>query len=83
MAPISSLYDDDRPTIRDWNVSTGTPDRIASPISGSISALPLCLPSCQIDSATPHSLRPEQKFSVPSIGSRIAIQLDDRSMSGT
>lgn len=68
--------------MRDLKVSTGWPDRIASPISGSISALPWWTPSCQIESATPHSLRPEQKFSVPSIGSTIATQFVPSWMSG-
>lgn len=48
------------------------PEISTSPISGNISALPACSPWHQSERATPHSLRPEQKFSVPSIGSSTA-----------
>ncbi len=45
-----------------------------SPSSGSRIALAWCAPSRQMESETPHSLKPEQKFSVPSIGSSTAVQ---------
>lgn len=48
---------------------------ITSFSSGIISKLPACASPRQIDKDTPHSLSPEQKFSVPSMGSSTARQV--------
>ncbi len=72
--PIASEYEDEKPTMRDRGTSGIAPVVIASPSSGIISRLPSCFPARQIERETPHSLRPEQKFSVPSIGSSTATQ---------
>lgn len=58
--------------MRDRSCWMRSPDISWSPSSGSISRLPRCAPSRQSPSETPHSRRPEQKFSVPSIGSSSA-----------
>lgn len=58
--------------MRDLGTRGMAPLIMHSPNSGIISMLPAWPPARQIESDVPHSLRPEQKFSVPSIGSSTA-----------
>lgn len=70
---ISGVIDEEKPVMRDRILRMGIPVARWSPSSGSISRLPAWAPPRQRLSDTPHSLKPEQKFSVPSMGSSTAI----------
>lgn len=67
-----SLNEDEKPTMRDRGTRGIAPDVMPSPSSGISNMLPACFPPRQIERDVPHSFRPEQKFSVPSIGSSTA-----------
>lgn len=58
--------------MRDRGTRGMSPLSIISPSSGSISRLPAWSSPRQSDRDVPHIFRPEQKFSVPSIGSSTA-----------
>ena len=68
-AAMSSEKDDDNPVLRDRSFGGRSPVIRRSPSSGKRRRLPACTPPLHNPNDTPHSFRPEQKFSVPSIGS--------------
>jgi hypothetical protein len=80
---MSSEKEEERPTIRDRCFSMRSPVIRRSASSGSSSMLPRCRPSRHKPKETPHSFKPEQKFSVPSIGSSSAMCFPVRSTLGS